>query len=90
MMKSTRDHRFPEIESFEDFTYEKERLVFRTKLIEAKLNLTYLEIIKIFSVSNMFFSLAKEVFLPRITDFLAGLIKNAEKTSADEENGTPA
>ncbi len=88
-MKNTNDHRYPEIESFEDFTYEKERLVFRSKLIEIKLNISYLEIIKIFSVSNLFFSLAKEVFLPRITDFLAGLIKKpGEETTTDNNSNT--
>jgi hypothetical protein len=85
-MKNTSDHRYPEIESFDDFAYEKERLVFRSKLIEAKLSLAYLEIIKIFSVSNLFFSLAKEVFLPRITDFLGELIKKAGKDPTDYNN----
>jgi hypothetical protein len=89
-MKSTGDHRFSEIESFDDFNYEQERLVFRSKLIEAKLNLAYLEIIKIFSLSNLFVSLAKEVFLPRISEFLSNLIKKAENTAADEGDENPS
>lgn len=89
-MKSTRGHRYSDIESFDDFNFEQERLVFRSKLIEAKLHLSYLEIIKIFSVSNLFFSLAKEVFLPRITDFLGGLIQTAEKAAAEDNENSPA
>jgi hypothetical protein len=83
-MKNRRDHKYSEIASFEDFGIEKERLTFRSKLTEAKLTITYLEISKLFSVSSMLFSVAKEVVLPKISDFLNDLVKKAEKEAFPE------
>ena len=85
-MKNSYDNKYSEISSFEDFRIERERLIFRSKLIEAKLNLTYLQVSKMFSVSNQFFSIAKEVVLPKISDFLGNLIKKVEKETIPESD----
>ena len=83
-MKNSRDHKYSEIRSFKDFGIEKERLTFRSKLTEAKLTITYLEISRLFSVSSMLFSVAKEVVLPRVSDFLNDMVKRAEKEAFPE------
>jgi hypothetical protein len=83
-MKNSPDYKYSEIRSFKDFDIEKERLTFRSKLTEAKLTITYLEISKLFSLSSMLFSVAKEVVLPRISDFLNDLVKKAEKDAFPE------
>ena len=78
-MKKHNDSHYSEISSFEDFRLESEMLKLRSKLIEAKLNLTYLQIMKIFSVSNLISSVAKDVVLPKISDFLNVLISQVGK-----------
>jgi hypothetical protein len=78
-MKKLNDSHYSEISSFDDFRHEKEMLKLRSKFIEAKLNLTYLQIRRIFSVSNLLSSMAKDVVLPRISDFLNGLISQVGK-----------
>jgi hypothetical protein len=79
MMKKSSDYGFSEISSFEDFRIERERLIFRSKLIEAKLNLSFLHIRTVFSASNIFLSLAKSFILPKISDLLGGLLNNKEE-----------
>lgn len=76
-MKNNR--KYSDITSFEDFRLEKEKLRLRSKLIEVKLRLNYSEIRKAFSFSTLFSSLAKELVLPRISDFLGTLIKKTGK-----------
>jgi hypothetical protein len=78
-MKDNHDSRYSEISSFEDFRLERERLIFRRRLIEAKLNLTYLQVSKILSVSSLFISMGKEIVLPWLSDLLGTLIKKIEK-----------
>jgi hypothetical protein len=80
-MKSNHEHKYSEISSFEDLRIEREHLIFRSRLIEAKLNLSYLHVRKIFSVSNLFVSFAKESILPRISEYLGVLIKKVGKES---------
>jgi len=77
-MKNNNTYQYSEISTLEDFRLEKERLILQRKLIELKLNLSYLLISKVFSVSNLIFSLAKEFILPKISDFLGSLIKKVE------------
>jgi hypothetical protein len=73
------DHKYSDIESFEDFRVEKERLVFRSKLIEARMSLSCLEFKKSLSVSNMFLSFTKEHILPKVSDFLSHLLEKIDK-----------
>jgi hypothetical protein len=88
-MKNYYDNKYSEISSFEDFRIERERLIFKSILIEAKLNLTYLQVRKMFSVSNLLFSFAKEAILPKISDFLGTLIKKLEKEPVTEPGNDP-
>lgn len=83
-MKSNSNHKFSEIDSFEDFRYETERLVFRSKLIEAKLHLAIVDISKVFSFSNLLFSMAKKFILPRISDLLGFFLKKVDSESGPQ------
>jgi hypothetical protein len=84
MMKSKRINRFSDIESFDDFHYETERLVLKRKLIEAKMQLAVLNIGKAFSFSNLVQPLVKEFILPKISQIIASLLKRTEGESHEE------
>jgi hypothetical protein len=84
-MKNKLDNKYSGISSFEDFRYEKEKLMFRSKLAEVKLNIAYLQVSRMFSVSNLLFSLFREAVLPKISDFLGALIKKTEKKDHSEK-----
>jgi hypothetical protein len=70
MMKRNNDQPYHTIISFEDFRLEKERLIFKSKLIETKIELYILLICKAFSVSNLVLSSTRELVLPEIFDFV--------------------
>lgn len=80
-MKTNNDHHYHAIDSFEDFRIEKERLILKGKLIEARINMEVILIRHFFSVSNMVMSFAREFILPKITGFLEDLLekKNSSK-----------
>jgi hypothetical protein len=78
-MKSDPKYYYSEISSFDDLRAEKERLIFRSRLIESKLRLNYLHIREMYSVSNLFISFAKETIIPKISDFIGELIKEIGK-----------
>ena len=78
-MKKHNDSHYSEISSFEDFRVESEMLKLRSKFIETKLSLSYQQVRKFFSVSNLFSNVARDFILPRISDFLNVLIGKAEK-----------
>jgi hypothetical protein len=82
------NYKYSEISSFEDFKAEKERLRMKSRIIEAKMELSFLNVKRMFSVSNLLFSVAKEVALPRISDFLSAFLKKGENKSGSrtEEN----
>jgi hypothetical protein len=86
MMKSNQKYNYSEISSFEDLRLERERLIFRSRLIESKLSLNYLHIREMYSVSNLFFSFAKETILPKISDFIGELIRKVGR-DPDTETG---
>jgi hypothetical protein len=69
---------YSEISTFEDFRIEKESLILKKKIIEVRLQVSYLHITKFFSLSNLLFSVAKEFILPKISDLIGSLIKKAE------------
>jgi hypothetical protein len=77
-MKNSQTSRFDEISSFEDFRLEIERQKLKRHLIEAKLNLDFSRITRLFSISNLIISYAKEYLLPRITDFIGIFLKKTE------------
>jgi hypothetical protein len=74
-MKRNMESKYSHISSFEDFRAERDRLIFRNRLIESKLSLNYLHIREMYSVSNLFFSFAKETIFPKISDFIGELIR---------------
>jgi hypothetical protein len=71
--------KFSEISSFEDFKAEKEHLRMKSMIIEAKLELSFLQVKRLFSVSNLLFSLAREVVLPKFADFIGVLTKKTDQ-----------
>lgn len=71
-------HPYSEISTFEDFRIERERLILKKKILEVKLHISYIQIIKIFSISNLLISSAKEFILPKISDIIGSLLKNAD------------
>jgi hypothetical protein len=78
-MKRNNDHPYSNISSFKDFRREKELLVLKGKIIDAKLSLTYLEIKQTFSARNMIFSMVKEFVLPKISEFFSGISQKDTK-----------
>lgn len=70
MMRKNFESKYAEISSFEDFQFEKQQLIFKGKLAEARLNLAFLKVAHLFSVSGMLYELAKDVILPKISEFL--------------------
>ena len=83
-MKKIRN-KYSEISSFDDFHTEKEKLKSRGELVEARLRLTQSEVRRMFSVAGQFFSLAREVVLPKISELMNVLIKKVRK----EESAAP-
>jgi len=73
-MKNNTVTKYSNITSFKDFRDERERLVFRSRIIESKLKLNYFKVTRAFSPSILFSSLAREFILPKISDFLSDLI----------------
>jgi hypothetical protein len=79
MMKISSDQRYYTINSFEDFRLEKQRLILKGKLVEAKINMEIILIREVFSISNLVLSLAKEFILPRISGLIEDFLNSREK-----------
>jgi hypothetical protein len=77
-MKTNSDSRYISISSFEDFRLEKQRLLLKGKLIEAKINMEIILIREVLSVSNVIISFAKEFLMPRISGFIEDFLKSRE------------
>jgi hypothetical protein len=77
-MKRINDHYYPGITNFEDFRLEKQRLILRSKLIEAKINMEIIMIREVFSISSLVFSFAKEFILPKITGMFEDILKRSD------------
>jgi hypothetical protein len=86
-MKKNRN-KYSEISSFDDFHSEKEILKSRGELVESRLNLTQSEVRKMFSVAGQFFSLAREVVIPKISELINVLIKKVRKEPSAEPDST--
>jgi hypothetical protein len=80
-MKRANDHYYSDITSFEDFRLEKQRLILKSKLIEAKINMDILLIRELFSVSNLILSFARDYILPKISGIFEDMLnlRNSEK-----------
>ena len=81
--------KYSDISSFDDFHSEKEKLRHRGELVEARLRLTQSEVRKMFSVAGQFFSLAREVVLPKISELINVLIKKVRKEEPPEPGNAP-
>jgi hypothetical protein len=81
-MKRNDDHKYSGITSFEDFRREKEILILRSKIVDMKLSMAFLQIRHNFSPSNLLLSLAKEYVLPEVAKFL-GVFSEKIKGEAD-------
>jgi hypothetical protein len=82
-MVKNNNHPYKEISSFEDFRLERQRLILKGKLIEAKINMEFNLIREVFSFSNVILSFAKEFILPYITDFLSVFSKQDDDDDAN-------
>jgi hypothetical protein len=76
-MKRINDHYYPGITNFEDFRLEKQRLILKSKLVEAKIDIEIIMIREVFSVSSLLFSFAKEFILPKITGIFEEILSQA-------------
>jgi hypothetical protein len=68
-MPRNNNHRYSGISSSEDFRREKEILLLRSKIIDTRLSLAFLQIKQGLSLSNMIYSLVRKYFLPEVTEF---------------------
>jgi hypothetical protein len=83
-MAESFNHKYSEISSFESLRLEKERLILKSKLAGAKINLEVLHIKRAFSVSNLILSFTKEYLFPKISDLL-GELSNIMENKAQSE-----
>ena len=82
-------NKYSDISSFDDFHSEKEKLRHRGELVETRLRLTQSEVRKMFSVAGQFFSLAREVVLPKISELINVLINKVRKEAPPEPCDAP-
>lgn len=78
-MKNKNRHIYSSIKSFEDFKIEKDRLLIKKEIIEARIKLSFKQFSHIFSISNTIFSISKDFILPSISSLLSWLLKKVEK-----------
>lgn len=72
------NHIYSEINSFEDFQKEREKLLLKRELIETKISLNFHKLTQSFSIVNLLISAGKEFLLPKISTFIGGLLKKNE------------
>lgn len=82
MMKPGKEYFYSDISSFEDFQTEKERLKMKLKMTELRLNHSLAIITRVFSVSSMIISLAKDYIIPKISELLAGIVNKEEEKAS--------
>jgi hypothetical protein len=83
-MKRNKNSSYSYISSFEDFRREKEILILKEKIIEARLSLTYLQISQVFSVSNLVFSLVKKYIIPALSKLKRDMPENEGKEDTSQ------
>jgi hypothetical protein len=69
-MKRTNGNKYSSVTSFKDLKREKELLMLRSRLLDMKLSLDFMDLKRGLSPSRLFSSLAKEYFLPEIAALL--------------------
>lgn len=73
-MKSKNDYYYTGITSFDDLHLEKSRLILKSRLIEAKINMKVNAIRETFSLSNLVLSFTRESILPVILSILDAVL----------------
>ncbi len=74
MMQRNSEYLYDEIRSFEDFRMEKQRLILKGRLAEAKINMEIIRIREIFSVTNLVISFAKDYILPKFSSIFEDIL----------------
>lgn len=69
---------YSNITNFDDFDLEQERLLMKQKLIEARISNSVSRLGTFFSISNVLFTLTKEVIYPKISNILSSFIKKMQ------------
>jgi hypothetical protein len=82
-MKKKDRYRYSEIISFDDFQLEKEKLIFKKRLIETKLDFRFSLIKDAFSASKIISSIAKDILWPKVLSFI-GDLKNKSEVGSPE------
>jgi hypothetical protein len=77
-MKKDKKFKYSEIVSFEDFQYEKEKLIFEKRLIETRLNFRFSLIKDAFSGSKFFTSITRDILWPKVLSFIGDLTNKKE------------
>lgn len=86
-MKKTGDHKYSDIESFDDFRFITDRLVLKSRLTEAKIRLSFVDITRVFSFSNLFISVAKTFLMPKLSDLLGFLMSKVDYEDSSGKRG---
>jgi hypothetical protein len=73
-MKRINDQFYSGITNFEDFRLEKQRLILKSKLIRARIDMELIMIREVLSVSSLILSFAKEFILPKITGIFQDIL----------------
>jgi len=77
-MKRPGIHKFSDIESFDDFRYETDRLVLKSRLVETRLQISFHDITSGFTLSGLIFSLARTLVMPKLSDLLGFLMRKID------------
>jgi len=80
-MKKNNRYIYSEIVSFDDFQFEKEKLKFKKRLIETKLDFRFSLIKDAFSASKIISSVAKDIVWPKVLSFIGDLTNKSEEQS---------
>ncbi len=86
MMRTSDQQRYKRISSFTGFRVEKERLTQKKLFIEERIDLSFKMISRMVSVSTQVFNLAKDIFIPKLSELLKGWLNKNADTTGEEEN----
>jgi hypothetical protein len=80
-MKKNNRYIYSEIVSFDDFQFEKEKLKFKKRLIETKIDYRFSLIKDAFSASKIISSVAKDIVWPNVLSFIGDITNKPEAES---------
>ena len=87
-MKKNNRYKYSGIISFDDFQYEKEKLIFEKKLIETKMDFRFSLIKDAFSASKIISSVAKDIVWPKVLSFIGDITNKPDAGSQKTEAGS--